>query len=607
MRGKDTAVQQRSVIRALEQLQAALAQVHFPFELPTGESGAAAVQRVSQQLANYVIPRFAALDAPLLAVVGGSTGAGKSTLVNSLVGHVVAKASAIRPTTRRPTLVYAPSDEQWFDSTRVLPHVARVKFHGAPAHTAHEQEAETPHTLVPAAAGGATEQSAPITDVALAPCAALPGGLALLDSPDIDSVVRENREFAAELLDAADLWIFVTTAARYADAVPWSMLREAVQRNVVSAVVLNRVPPQAQAEVSADLRAKLTERGLGDAPLFTIPEMPLDAEGFIPATVLAPLHAWLAELGADTAARTAVAQTTLSGTVRSLVNDQEAVLVPYTEQVEVATRLGAIRRERFERAVDAIEQQVGNGTLLTGELLARWQDVLGTGEWSRKLERGVSRLRDRIVGFVSGRPAESVQQAQVAIAQSVRTLVAQELSAAALDVLSTWEHTAGTSAVVAAAERQLRNDAERERAVAMLVQQWEEELLEMVRTQGPSKKALARTLSFGVNALGVALMIVVFANTGGLVGGEIAVAGGTAVVAQKVLEAVFGDSAILRMAARAKADLIHRVRREGQREQLPFVEAENGAAVSAEVVLELEHAYRDLAHAVKAGADGSRY
>ena len=39
----------------------------------------------------------------------------------------------------------------------------------------------------------------------------------MLDAPDIDSVVQ-NRQLASQLLAAADLWLFVTSAARYADA-----------------------------------------------------------------------------------------------------------------------------------------------------------------------------------------------------------------------------------------------------------------------------------------------------------------------------------------------------------------------------------------------------
>jgi hypothetical protein len=49
--------------------------------------------------------------------------------------------------------------------------------------------------------------------------------------------------------------------------------------------------------------------------------------------------------------------------------------------------------------------------------------------------------------------------------------------------------------------------------------------------------------------------VVVFAQTGGLTGGEIAVAGGTTAVGQRVLEAAFGDAAVRSLAARAREDL----------------------------------------------------
>ena len=49
----------------------------------------------------------------------------------------------------------------------------------------------------------------------------------MLDTPDIDSVELANHELAGQLLGAADLWLFVTTAARYADAVRWDYLATA--------------------------------------------------------------------------------------------------------------------------------------------------------------------------------------------------------------------------------------------------------------------------------------------------------------------------------------------------------------------------------------------
>ena len=78
--------------------------------------------------------------------------------------------------------------------------------------------------------------------------------MALLDSPDIDSVVEANRALSRQLLAAADAWLFVTTAARYADAVPWELLQAARDRGTALSLVLDRVPPEAVEEVGRHLR-----------------------------------------------------------------------------------------------------------------------------------------------------------------------------------------------------------------------------------------------------------------------------------------------------------------------------------------------------------------
>ena len=104
----------------------------------------------------------------------------------------------------------------------------------------------------------------------------LPPGMALLDAPDIDSVVSANRALATQLLSAADLWLFVTTAARYADAVPWELLRQASERGTAVAIVLDRVPPEAMTEIRSHLASMLREQGLATAPIFGVPESALD-------------------------------------------------------------------------------------------------------------------------------------------------------------------------------------------------------------------------------------------------------------------------------------------------------------------------------------------
>jgi Cdc6-like AAA superfamily ATPase len=176
---------------AVGRLRDELAAVRLELEVPGATDARRARDELVAQSDDYLLPRLRQMDAPVLMVVGGSTGAGKSTIVNSLVGSAVSPAGVLRPTTRAPVLACHPDDLRWFEDDRILPHLARTTG-GSPA----------PGTLQ------------------LVPEPTLPPGLALLDSPDIDSVLAENRALANQLLTAADAWLFVTTALRYADAVP---------------------------------------------------------------------------------------------------------------------------------------------------------------------------------------------------------------------------------------------------------------------------------------------------------------------------------------------------------------------------------------------------
>ena len=252
---------------SLRLLADALDRARLPLDLP-GRGAAETLRRdLGAQLNDYLLPRLERLDAPMLAVVGGSTGAGKSTLVNSMIGRTVSRPGVIRPTTRSPVLVHHPDDAHWFGPERILPGLART-----------------------------LEAASDTRTLQLVPEPSLPQGLAILDAPDIDSVVAENRALAAQLLAAADLWLFVTTAARYADAVPWDYLRSAAERSAALAVVLQRVPPAAMTEVPAHLGQLMADRGLGDSPLFAVPETVADAEGLLPDSAVAPIREWLAGL-----------------------------------------------------------------------------------------------------------------------------------------------------------------------------------------------------------------------------------------------------------------------------------------------------------------------
>ncbi len=170
--------------------------------------------------------------------------------MNSLVGHKVTQPGLLRPTTRSPVLVHHPDDASWFGAERLLPDLERVDH--------------------------------PTTDPAALQLVAadeVPPGLAILDAPDVDSVVEQNRELAAQLLAAADLWLFVTSAARYADQVPWEFLRQAAERSTAVAIVLDRTPEEAVQTVATHLARMLASRGLKDSPLFVVHEGPISERG----------------------------------------------------------------------------------------------------------------------------------------------------------------------------------------------------------------------------------------------------------------------------------------------------------------------------------------
>ena len=234
----------------LTELRDNLRATPLELELPGVEDDRRLRDGLVDQIEDYLLPRLAHLEAPLLAVVGGSTGSGKSTLFNSLVGRKVSRTGVLRPTTRSPVLVCHPDDARWFSDDRVLPGLSRVTGDGS-------------------AAG---------QSLVLETVPELPRGAAVLDSPDIDSVEEANRALAAQLLAAGDLWLFVTTAARYADAVPWEFLARAQERSTALALVLNRVPEGAHEEVTAHLEAMLTERGLEGTRIFTLGEVELTDE-----------------------------------------------------------------------------------------------------------------------------------------------------------------------------------------------------------------------------------------------------------------------------------------------------------------------------------------
>ena len=523
---------------------------------------------MARQLDDYILPRSASVDNPLTIVVGGSTGAGKSTLVNTLLGEPLTQSGAIRPTTRHPVLLHRAEDEAALSPERFLPTLPRTRTSGMNAGS----------QALPGLDPKIARALIPITT------SALPQGIALIDAPDIDSVSEENRTLAKELLSAADLWLFVTTANRYADAVPWELLHEAAARSIAIAVVLNRVPEGDEEAIENDLRRMLDEAGIHAVLIHTVTEQPRDESGMLAPVSLAPLTLWIRELGADAPARAAIARQTLAGAVETLAGNLQVLAAEQARQQAAHQSLASIVAEEYEDALTTIDGALSDGSLLRGEVLSRWHDFVGTGDFFRSLDSTIGRLRDRVGSALRGQPA-AAQKVEDALESGIHAVVLDAAARASENTRTRWRASrAGRSllarldapqavagapqAVAAAPEQNADGDAKGEvqsaedifsAAVAEQIRLWQGSVLEMIREEGADKRKRARFLSLGVNAAAVMLMVAAFSLTGGITGIEAGIAGGSGVVGTKLLESIFGEDAVRRMATRARADLLERM------------------------------------------------
>lgn len=482
--------------------------------MPQGSRGDA--QRALRRLQDVVLPRLEDADAPLLIVVGGSTGSGKSTLVNSLLGRNVSRAGAVRPTTRRPVLICSPQQRDWFMSDRVLPRLAKSEGSGGDSLDAITIAVE--ETLWPT--------------------------VGIVDAPDIDSVEDGNRRLASELLDGADLWVFVTTAARYADAVAWKHLEEAGSRGLRVAIVLNRVPVGAAEEVREDLASLARQRGLGEVMIVTVEEQPL-TDGRLPAAAIAPIGAYLESIGRDAQERAAIVRRSLSGAVSSSLQETAHALEAARE-----------RNREFEAASEDLRQLISSyareasssssDDVLRGEVSARIAEVLGSWDMTKTVSRVFSGLSSRLMGAIRGQAAPDVQ-------------VQRDLTGGLAQRLADQYHRAWQESVrrarslvdTSSFDEFLDVDAVAQRA-RRVAQEWTSEVTELIRAQAESSRVSGRMLAGGINVVTVSLMVAAFSMTGGLTGVEVGIAGASAALSQTVLEAYFGERTVRSMAEQAR-------------------------------------------------------
>ncbi len=523
-------------------------------------------ERLRRHVAEYLLPRARDASAPLVVVLLGSTGSGKSSLFNALAGRALSPSGVLRPTTRRPIALR------------------------------HRDDA--PDALLPGLADrGAVEIVA--DDGARR-------GLVLVDAPDFDSVELANRALAEELLEAADLVVFVTTATRYADQVPWTILARARQRGVPLLAVLNRLPsdtPDAEA-VTADYRHLLERGGLTDAGAFgrlevvPVTEGSVDAErDALDAAAVAPIRAALDRLTADEVARRELARRSLEAALAGLPEAVEEIAASVDVEVAASEALLAAADRAYRDRREALADEVGRGAFLRAEVLRQWQDFVGAGQVARILADGIGRLTASVRALFRPGPAAPATEVREAAFADLIAVTVQHADAAARRTATSWLDEPHGARALAQEPALWAASPELGPRLDVALDRWAADVADDIRTLGQQRKGWAQVASIGVNAVGTSAILAVFVHTGGLTGAEVGVTAATAVVNQKLLEAIFGEANVAAFTARARTALAELLDEAFAGERDRYEAALGGLGEAAELAEALRQAARRTAAA----------
>jgi hypothetical protein len=395
---------------------------------------------------------------------------------------------------------------------------------------------------------------------------AIEPGLALVDAPDIDSVEHANRDLADRLVEAADLCIFVTTATRYADQVPWTVLERVRERRLPLLVVVNRMPPTPddRAEIVADVRRLLAGAGLvveGGANdphrlgIVDVPEGAVDTSGeALERASIAPVLDEIARLRGDRQARLELAARALRGSLTGLADALDHIADDVDHE---AIDIEALRRtaERAHAAgLDTLREEVGRGSFLREEALRHWQAFVGADQMTRFFSEGIGRIRGAIAAVF--RPATApVAEVRAATTDDLVAVARLQLADAARRTATDWSDTSTMARIVAERPDLWSPSPDVDGRLRDRLEGWIEGITSEIQAHGRPKRMLARGATVGVNVLGTGVMLGTFLHTGGITGAELGVAAATAFLNQKLLSALFGEAAMVELIASARRRL----------------------------------------------------
>lgn len=530
------------------------------------------LRQLREHLQEYLLPRIRNLGAPLVAVIIGSTGAGKSSLINALAGRRVSPSGVLRPTTRRPVALATADDAKTLAAGDLLPGLM--------------------------SRGG--------LEVVTEAVGARPGVI-VVDAPDVDSVETKNHGIAVELLDAADLCIVLTTAARYADHVPWQVLERARQRGLPMLALINRLPDgEDAAEVLADYQRMLTRQGLnasgaqGELEVVPVPEGAVDAsiDGIRPAAVR-HVSAALDRLATNKKRRHELAERALEGALRGVGWRIEAIADDIDAERGTLERLTSLASDMYADQISALVSRVREGRFLRDEVLRQWHSFVGEGIVARGLTTGVGKVREAVRGWLRPAPPAPVAEVEEAAFSDLTALTVGHADEAARRTATAWAGDPVGSRTLAAHPELWKSADDLPTELRAGLEQWIGEIGALIGQEGHRRRGFARAASVSVNVLGVGVMLAAFGATGGLTGAEFGIAAATAILNQRLLEAIFGEATLRTLVSRARESLLELLEESLRRDRARFDNALERLTPSADLGDRLRAVARELEDGVR--------
>ncbi|WP_163567802.1 GTPase [Fodinicola feengrottensis] len=275
---------------------------------------------------------------------------------------------------------------------------------------------------------------------------------------------------------------------------------------------------------------------------------------------MAPVKAWLAELASDGEQWTAISTKTLDGALASLRPRATALVRHAVAQDAAAQDLREDINGAYARESEQLSRTIEGGDILHGEVLARWQEFVSTGELARTIRARDGRFRNQLAAALSGRslPGQGLSRA---IAGALTAALEQAAEHAAEAASQRWSSRPAGAALLASGPGLARASSGFGAMARQVVTEWQQTVLDQTVVSGG--KGAAKSTAYASSAAALVVMTAAVLPVGQLVDGlPESHRRSNASASQELVSAVrrtFEDADARRLASRARSALLQSV------------------------------------------------